>query len=138
MGEPAVELVNVTKRFDEVIAVDNVSLRIEDGEFFSLLGPSGCGKTTTLRMIAGFETPIDGEVFIQGELMGLTPPFQRRTYNELFQEHTGIDPADKAAVAAYADKIGFETAGKHPDVVKNEVFEEKVEDQLTGPVFVMD
>ena len=67
-----------------------------------------------------------------------TPPFQRKTYDELFQEHTGIDPSDAPAVAAYADKIGFDTAGKHPDVIKNEVFEEKVEDQLVGPVFVMD
>lgn len=86
MGKLAVELVNVTKRFDEVIAVDNVSLRIEDGEFFSLLGPSGCGKTTTLRMIAGFETPTQGEICIQGELMGLTPPFQRNT-NMVFQNY---------------------------------------------------
>jgi spermidine/putrescine transport system ATP-binding protein len=86
MGEPAVELVNVTKRFGDVLAVDNVSLRIEDGEFFSLLGPSGCGKTTTLRMIAGFETPTDGEVCIQGELMGLTPAFQRNT-NMVFQNY---------------------------------------------------
>lgn len=67
-----------------------------------------------------------------------TPPFQRKTYDELFQVHTGIDPNDAPAVAAYADQIGFDTAGKHPDVIKNEVFEEKVEDQLTGPVFVMD
>ena len=67
-----------------------------------------------------------------------TPPFERKTYNELFQEHTGIDPSDATAVAEYADKIGFDTAGKHPDVIKNEVFEEKVEDQLTGPVFVTD
>ena len=52
MKETAVELVDVTKRFGEVIAVNDVSLTIEDGEFFSLLGPSGCGKTTTLRMIA--------------------------------------------------------------------------------------
>jgi lysyl-tRNA synthetase class 2 len=67
-----------------------------------------------------------------------TPPFQRKTYDELFREHTRIDPSDAAAVAAYADEIGFDTAGKHPDVVKNEVFEEKVEDQLTGPIFVTD
>jgi spermidine/putrescine transport system ATP-binding protein len=86
MGKPAVELVNVTKRFDDVIAVNNVSLKIKDGEFFSLLGPSGCGKTTTLRMIAGFETPTEGEICIQGELMGLTPPFQRNT-NMVFQNY---------------------------------------------------
>jgi spermidine/putrescine transport system ATP-binding protein len=82
----AVELRNVTKRFGEVVAVDDVSLRIQDGEFFSLLGPSGCGKTTTLRIIAGFETPTEGEMYIQGELMGLTPPFQRNT-NMVFQEY---------------------------------------------------
>ncbi len=82
----AVELRNVTKCFGEVVAVDDVSLKIRDGEFFSLLGPSGCGKTTTLRMIAGFETPTEGEIYIQGELMGLTPPFQRNT-NMVFQNY---------------------------------------------------
>ncbi|NIN64553.1 MAG: polyamine ABC transporter ATP-binding protein [Anaerolineae bacterium] len=87
MGEKiAVELRNVSKWFDEVVAVDDVSLKISDGEFFSLLGPSGCGKTTTLRMIAGFEDPTEGEIYIQGELMGLTPPFQRNT-NMVFQDY---------------------------------------------------
>ncbi|MCK5562611.1 ATP-binding cassette domain-containing protein, partial [Candidatus Bathyarchaeota archaeon] len=55
-----VELKNVTKKFGDVVAVDNVSFKVEKGEFFSLLGPSGCGKTTTLRMIAGFEKPTEG------------------------------------------------------------------------------
>ncbi len=82
----AVELCKVTKRFGEVVAVDDVSLEIQDGEFFALLGPSGCGKTTTLRMIAGFELPTEGEVYIQGEPMGLTPPFQRNT-NMVFQDY---------------------------------------------------
>jgi len=82
----AVELLNVTKCFGEVVAVDNVSLKVRDGEFFALLGPSGCGKTTTLRLMAGFETPTEGEIYIQGELMGLTPPFQRNT-NMVFQEY---------------------------------------------------
>ncbi|MFO0818670.1 MAG: lysine--tRNA ligase [Pirellulales bacterium] len=67
-----------------------------------------------------------------------TPPFQRKSYDELFREHTGLDPADAVAVAAYADKIGFETKGKHPDVVKSFVFEERVEDALVGPIFVTD
>lgn len=89
MMEPtpyAVELRNVTKRFGEVVAVDNVSLQIANGEFFALLGPSGCGKTTTLRMIAGFEFPTAGEIYIQGEYMGETPPFRRRT-NMVFQNY---------------------------------------------------
>lgn len=67
-----------------------------------------------------------------------SPPFQRRTYNDLFAEHTGLDPSDADAVAAFAKKIGIDPAGKHPDVVKSEVFEEKVEDNLVGPIFVID
>jgi lysyl-tRNA synthetase, class II len=67
-----------------------------------------------------------------------TPPFARRSYNDLFQEHAGVDPNDAAAVKALAEKIGFETHGKHPDVIKSEVFEEKVEDALIGPIFVTD
>jgi lysyl-tRNA synthetase class 2 len=67
-----------------------------------------------------------------------TPPFARRTYDELFSEATGVDPNDTQAVQHYARKIGLDTAGKHPDVVKSEVFEEKVEDSLKGPIFVID
>lgn len=70
-----------------------------------------------------------------------TPPFARRTYAELFEEATGIDtssPTADAAVAALAQSLGIETSGRHPDVVKSDVFEEKVEDGLLGPVFVMD
>ena len=65
-------------------------------------------------------------------------PFQRKTYNELFAEHTGVDPQDSAAVKALAEKLGFDTEGRHPDVIKSDVFEEKVEDALVGPVFVTD
>ena len=65
-------------------------------------------------------------------------PFARRTYDDLFAEHTGVDPGNSTEVAALAESIGFETAGKHPDVIKNEVFEAKVEDALVGPVFVID
>jgi lysyl-tRNA synthetase class 2 len=67
-----------------------------------------------------------------------TPPFQRATYDELFAKHAGVDPNDEAGVKALAEKIGFDTAGKHPDVIKSEVFEEKVEDALVGPIFVID
>jgi spermidine/putrescine transport system ATP-binding protein len=67
MADYAVELSHVTKRFGPVLAVDDVSLSVHDGEFFSLLGPSGCGKTTSVRLIAGFELPSDGGVYIGGK-----------------------------------------------------------------------
>ena len=72
------------------------------------------------------------------QMIDFTPPFARKTYDELFEEQAGVSPNDNAAVKVVAEKIGFETAGKHPDVIKNEVFEEQVEDSLTGPIFVMD
>jgi len=71
-------------------------------------------------------------------VIDFSPPFDRKTYDELFQEQTGVDPMNTAAVKALAEKIGFDTVGKHPDVIKSEVFEEKVEDALTGPIFVID
>ena len=91
MPEFAVELRDVSKRFtgpsgEEVNAVKNVTMQIRDGEFFSMLGPSGCGKTTSLRMIAGFELPTDGEVLIHDKPMGQTPPF-KRPVNTVFQNY---------------------------------------------------
>jgi len=86
MSEYAVELEGVSKHFGPVVAVDGVSLSIRDGEFFSLLGPSGCGKTTTLRLIAGFELPTAGEVYIGGKPQGETPPY-RRPVNTVFQNY---------------------------------------------------
>ena len=72
------------------------------------------------------------------KMVDFTPPFARRTYDELFTEHTGIAADDDPAIRKLAERIGLDTAGKHPDVIKSEVFEEKVEDQLVGPVFVLD
>jgi lysyl-tRNA synthetase, class II len=73
-----------------------------------------------------------------GEPIDFTPPFQRKTYDELLAAQTGVDPNDAAAIKALATKIGLETAGKHADVIKNEVFEKEVTDRLVGPVFVID
>jgi spermidine/putrescine transport system ATP-binding protein len=83
---PAIRLDGVTKRFGGVMAVDNVTLEIEEGEFFSLLGPSGCGKTTTLRILAGFETPDEGSVYLRGEEVTLVQP-NRRATNMVFQNY---------------------------------------------------
>ncbi len=87
----AIEMREVCKRFPnpgggEVVAVDNTTIEIFDGEFFALLGPSGCGKTTSLRMIAGFEIPSAGEIFIHGRPMGHTPP-NKRPVNTVFQNY---------------------------------------------------
>jgi spermidine/putrescine transport system ATP-binding protein len=82
----AVELSGVTKRFGEFVAVDDLTLEIYEGEFFSLLGPSGCGKTTTLRMIAGFDEPTEGEIRVAGEPMRGVPPY-RRPVNTVFQSY---------------------------------------------------
>ena len=91
MTQFAVELRDVVKRFPnpgggEVTAVDHVTLPVNNGEFFSLLGPSGCGKTTSLRMIAGFEWPTMGEIYIDGKKTGRTPPFLRPV-NTVFQSY---------------------------------------------------
>jgi spermidine/putrescine transport system ATP-binding protein len=83
---PALELDHVTKRFGDVTAVDDVSLEVARGEFFSLLGPSGCGKTTTLRMLAGFEEPTAGRLLLDGVDATQVPPFKRPT-NLVFQNY---------------------------------------------------
>ena len=76
---PKIELMNVTKTFDEgeVLAVDDISLNINDGDYVFLLGPSGCGKTTTLRMIAGLEEPSKGQILIDGKNVKGIPPEDR-------------------------------------------------------------
>ncbi|HLO16875.1 MAG TPA: ABC transporter ATP-binding protein [Anaerolineales bacterium] len=91
VNEFAVELRDVVKKFvtpegNDLAAVDHVNMQIKNGEFFSMLGSSGCGKTTSLRMIAGFEWPTEGEVYIEGKPMGHTPPFQRNV-NTVFQNY---------------------------------------------------
>src|SRR5262245_7501368 len=80
----AVSVRSVTKKFNEVTALNDVSIDIRGGEFFSLLGPSGCGKTTLLRIIGGFETPTSCEVLIDGRNVIGDPPYARTT-NMIFQ-----------------------------------------------------
>jgi spermidine/putrescine transport system ATP-binding protein len=89
-AEDGIVLDRVTKRFDEVAAVNDVSFGIRSGEFFSMLGPSGCGKTTTLRMIAGFETPDAGRILLRGEDVTAIVP-QKRNVNMVFQAY-GLFP----------------------------------------------
>jgi putative spermidine/putrescine transport system ATP-binding protein len=85
-AEPAVRLVGLVKRYGDVQAVAGIDLEIADGEFFSMLGPSGSGKTTTLRMIAGFETPTAGRVELHGRDVSPLPPYDRDV-NTVFQDY---------------------------------------------------
>lgn len=109
-------------------------------EVYQAYGDYGTMMDLTERLIVAAAQASAGQLALPwGErTIDFTPPFARRTYYELFAEHTGIDPADDAAVAKLAGEIGFDVAGHDPDVLRNQIFEERVEDQLRGPVFVLD
>ena len=76
-AKPFIEFRNVTKRFGDFTAVDDLSLAIYEREFFALLGPSGCGKTTLMRMVAGFDEPTEGQVLLDGQDLAGIPPYRR-------------------------------------------------------------
>lgn len=86
MNKAIIELNNITKKYDDDIIVNGINLKIYENEFLTLLGPSGCGKTTTLRMIAGFEKPNDGEIIVNGKIFNDLPPFAR-PINTVFQKY---------------------------------------------------
>mgnify|MGYP005761370207 FL=1 len=84
--EKIIELKNVSRVYDETVAVDNISFYVKKGEFVTFLGPSGCGKTTTLRMIAGFEMPTSGSILLNGADITRIPPYERPV-NTVFQRY---------------------------------------------------
>jgi putative spermidine/putrescine transport system ATP-binding protein len=86
MTVPAIRFEHVSRHFGDVKAVDNANLEIQDGEFFSMLGPSGSGKTTCLRMIAGFDRPTSGNIFLYGQDVSDLPPYERNV-NTVFQDY---------------------------------------------------
>ncbi|MQA75270.1 MAG: polyamine ABC transporter ATP-binding protein [Solirubrobacterales bacterium] len=92
-GGEAIRFESVSKRFGETEAVKGLDITIEQGEFFSLLGPSGCGKTTTLRMVAGFEQPSEGRIFLDGQPVETVPPYQRNV-NTVFQSYALFENLD--------------------------------------------
>jgi len=98
--QPDVTLIGVTKRFGAVTAVDSMDLEIPSGSFTSLLGPSGCGKTTTLRMIAGFEQPTEGEILLAGRPIAGVPPYHRNV-NTVFQHYALFPHMDVAQNVGY-------------------------------------
>lgn len=83
---PLIEFKNVTKKFGEFTAIDDLNLKIYEKEFFALLGPSGCGKTTLMRMLAGFETPTTGQIHLAGQDIAAVPP-NKRPVNMMFQSY---------------------------------------------------
>ena len=83
---PAIRFQNVSRHFGDVKAVDRVDLEIQDGEFFTMLGPSGSGKTTCLRMVAGFDQPTTGQIFLHGQEVSKLPPYERQV-NTVFQDY---------------------------------------------------
>ena len=109
-----IEFREVTKRYDEVVAVDDVSLTVERGSFFSFLGPSGCGKTTSLRLIAGFEQPTEGDVFIGGASVVGIPP-HKRPVNMVFQQYALFPHMD------VSENIGYGLRQRDPKPTTQEI-----------------
>ncbi|RYE50119.1 MAG: ABC transporter ATP-binding protein, partial [Rhizobiaceae bacterium] len=100
---PLLRIASVTKRFGNVAAVDDLSLDIGAGEFFALLGPSGCGKTTLLRMLAGFEMPNTGQVYLGNHDIARVPPHERPV-NMMFQNYALFPHLDVAGNIAFGLK----------------------------------
>jgi spermidine/putrescine transport system ATP-binding protein len=127
MAGGEVTLVELTKRFDDVVAVGGVSLQVAPGEFFSLLGPSGCGKTTTLRMIAGFEEPSAGQILLDGADVSRTPP-HKRNVNTVFQSYALFPHLRVFDNVAY----GLRRARVDKHEVRRRVAEALAQVELTG------
>ncbi|MBI1729896.1 ABC transporter ATP-binding protein [Candidatus Acetothermia bacterium] len=134
----SVELISVTKRYGNVVAVDSINLTIASGEFFSFLGPSGCGKTTTLRMIAGLERPDVGKVRINGELVNDLPPYERNV-STVFQRLALFPHMTVAENIAFGLKIQRQSRNaieaktkKILDLVHLSGYESRYPEQLSG------
>jgi spermidine/putrescine transport system ATP-binding protein len=133
-----IRLESVVKRFKETVAVDDLSLTVRDGEFFSLLGPSGCGKTTTLRMIGGFEEPTAGRVFLGGtDVTDLAP--NKRDVNTVFQSYAlfpHLDVYENVAFGLKRKKVPSDDIESRVmemlRLVRMEGFERRKIDQLSG------
>jgi spermidine/putrescine ABC transporter ATP-binding subunit len=133
-----IELKNVTKRFGQTAAVNNVNLTIQEGELFTLLGPSGCGKTTSLRLVAGFYTPDEGEVLFNGRVVNTVPPDQRGI-GMVFQNYAlwpHMTVFQNVAYGLKLQKIGRAEANERVNVVLNNVelqgFGDRYPGQLSG------
>jgi spermidine/putrescine transport system ATP-binding protein len=135
---PAIELVDVTKRYGDAVALDGVSLRIESGEFFCLLGPSGCGKTTTLNLIGGFIPLSSGELRIEGRVVNDLPP-HRRSVNTVFQNYAlfpHMTVAENVAFGLRMEGLGGRETGSRVDeyleLVGLDTYHDRYPAQLSG------
>jgi spermidine/putrescine transport system ATP-binding protein len=136
--EGEIRLEELTKRFDDVVAVDSIDLDMPPGEFFTMLGPSGCGKTTTLRMIAGFEQPTSGKILLDGTDVARVPP-HKRSVNTVFQNYALFPHLDVAANVAFGLKYHRVTKEERRRKVRGilhlvqlDGFEERKPAQLSG------
>lgn len=136
--QPIVDLQGVTKRFGTFTAVNHVSLRVQPGEFLTLLGPSGCGKTTLLRLIAGFELPDEGEIALEGRRVTELPPY-RRNVNQVFQSYAlfpHLSVRDNIAFGLRMQKLARQDVDRRVAEVVALValtgFEDRRPDQLSG------
>ena len=136
--DTAITLQGVSKSFGSHIAVHELDLGIQDGEFFSLLGPSGCGKTTTLRMIAGFEMPDTGRILLHGDDVTETQPNKRRV-NMVFQQYALFPHMSIYDNVAFGLKMNHVPKGEHAEritamlrIVELEGLERRRPRQLSG------
>ena len=138
MAGGEVQLVDLVKRFGDFTAVAGVNLEMPSGEFFSLLGPSGCGKTTSLRMIAGFERPTEGQILLDGVDMAQTPP-HKRNVNTVFQNYAlfpHLTVEENVAFGLKYQKASKEETrdrvGKALELVQMTPFTKRRPNQLSG------
>ncbi|MFQ5621894.1 MAG: ABC transporter ATP-binding protein [Paracoccaceae bacterium] len=137
-SEAFISIRNVDKSFGSFLAIDNVSIDIRHGEFFSLLGPSGCGKTTLLRMLAGFENPTSGDISIDGQSMSGVPPHQRPV-NMVFQSYAifpHLNVRDNIAYGLRKQKLPrarrYEMVDEMLDLIKLPEYGDRKSNQLSG------
>jgi multiple sugar transport system ATP-binding protein len=133
-----VRLADLTKKFRGVVAVDNISLNVKDGEFLTLVGPSGCGKSTTLRAVAGLEDPTSGDIFINGERVNDLPP-QERSISMVFQSYALFPHMTVESNLAFGLKIKKKSPEEKAKRVRWAVellglsgFEERLPKELSG------
>lgn len=138
MSNKLIDIVNITKSFDENVVLDQLDLYIRENEFLTLLGPSGCGKTTLLRILGGFETPDSGDIIFDGKNINKLPP-NRRQLNTVFQKYALFSHMSIAENIAFGLKIKGKSKGYIQDkiryalkLVNLEGYEDRSPDSLSG------